>query len=159
VHEVRYERKRTFEFFPDEKKWIRTDKPVENGVMPTTEPLDDLSFLYFVRTLPLKIGDVYTLPRYWKDEGNPVTVKVLRKETVSVPAGTFNTIVVQPIIKTKGLFGDGGKAEVYFTDDDRRIPVQIKTSVKILKTMNMYLQTYTPGKRVGPPFSAPSSTN
>ena len=157
VHEVRYKRKRAIDFFPAERRWRRTDKD-ESGPMPTDQPLDDLSFVYFLRTLPLKVGDTYTLPRYFKDEGNPVTVKVLRREKVTVPVGTFNTIVVQPIIKTKGLFGDGGKAEVYVTDDDRRIPVQITTQVKVLKSLNLYLQSYTPGQRVSPPFT-PRSTD
>src|SRR5262245_30178095 len=46
VHEVTYNRKRTLEFFPAEKRWRRTDKN-ESGEMPTDQPLDDLSFLYF----------------------------------------------------------------------------------------------------------------
>lgn len=151
VHEVRYKRKRTLEFFPSERSWRRIDND-EVGTMPTDEPLDDLSFLFYVRTLPLTVGETYTLHRYWKDEGNPVTVKVLRRDTVSVPAGTFATIVVQPIIRTKGLFSEGGRAEVYFTDDERRIPVQITTrlNVPLLKSLNMYLQKYDPGKRLVP---------
>ena len=161
VHEVRYKRKRTFEFFPAEKMWRRSDKPSEYGPMPTAEPLDDLSFLYFVRTLPLELGKTYTLARYWRDEGNPVTLKVVRRELVTVGAGQFRTIVVQPIIRTKGLFAEGGKAEIYFTDDDRRIPVMIKTglSVPLLKSLNMYLQTYSPGKRVAPPFTVRGASN
>lgn len=153
LNEVRYKRNRTIDFFPAERKWVRPEKPSENGIMPTDKPLDDLSFLFYVRTLPLEIGKTYTLNRYFKEDGNPVTVKVLRREKVTVPAGTFQTIVVQPLIKTDGLFGDDGKAEVYFTDDDRRIPVQIKSRVKVLKYMNMYLQSYTPGDRLAPGFN------
>jgi hypothetical protein len=66
-----------------------------------------------------------------------------------VPAGKFNTIVVQPIIKTRGLFSEGGRAEVYFTDDDRRILVQLKSKVKILKSLDMTLDGYTPGVAIG----------
>ena len=150
VEEVRYKRKQTFDFFPEEKRWVRADKPSEFGALPTDEPLDDLSFLYFVRTLPLEVGKTYTLNRYFKDDGNPVTVQVMRKQQVTVPAGTFNTIVVRPIIKTKGLFGEGGEAEVFFTDDDRRIPVQITTKVKVLKSLNMYMDSFTPGQRLVP---------
>ena len=32
---------------------------------------------------------------------------MLRKERVRVPAGTFNAIVLQPIIKTSGIFSEG----------------------------------------------------
>jgi hypothetical protein len=145
--EVRYERKRFFEFFPEEKRYRRLDAN-ETGALPTDEPLDDISFIYFIRTLPLEVGKTYTFNRYFKEEGNPVTVRVLRRETITVPAGRFNTIVVQPIIKTKGLFSEGGRAEVYFTDDHRRILVALKTQVKILKSLDMLLQSYSPGERL-----------
>lgn len=145
--EVKYRRYRFFEFFPEERRWKRLDND-ETGTMPTDAPLDDVSFLYYVRTLPLEVGKTYVLNRYFNADGNPVTVKVLRKQTITVQAGTFKTIVVQPIIKTKGLFSEGGKAEVYFTDDDRRIVVALKSKVKILKSLDMLLETYTPGKRL-----------
>lgn len=145
--EVKYERHRTIDFFPEERRWATIDGN-DKGVLPTAEPLDDVSFLYFLRTLPLEVGKTYTFNRYFKEDGNPVTVKVLRKQKVTVPAGTFNTIVVQPIIKTKGLFSEGGKAEIYFTDDSQRILVQLKSKVKILKSLDMHLQSYTPGRRL-----------
>lgn len=34
------------------------------------------------------------------------------RERVTVPAGTFDAIVVQPVIRTLGLFGEGGEAEL-----------------------------------------------
>ena len=146
--EVRYERHRTIDFFPEERRWRTTDGK-ESGVLPTAEPLDDVSFLYFLRTIPLEVGKTYSFNRYFKDDGNPVTVKVLRKQNVNIPEmGVFRTIVVQPIIKTKGLFSEGGKAEIYFTDDEKRILVQLKSKVKVLKSLDMTLQRYEPGDRL-----------
>jgi hypothetical protein len=118
--------------------------------LTTDSPLDDVSFLYFIRTLPLEVGKTYTFNRYWKDDSNPVIARVLRKETIVVGAGRFRTIVVQPIIKTKGLFSEGGKAEVYFTDDDKRILVAIKSKVKVLKSLDLTLDKYEPGVRLTP---------
>ena len=146
--EVRYERHRTIDFFPDEGEW-RTIDGKDSGRLATDAPLDDVSFMYFVRTLPLEPGKTYSFDRYFKEDGNPVTVKVLRRETISVPAGTFRTVVVQPIIKTKGLFSEGGKAELYFTDDERRILVQLKSKVKLIGSLDMLLQTYSPGRKLG----------
>ena len=40
-------------------------------------------------SIPLEIGRTYTFNRYWKNDGNPVTIKVLRREKVKVPAGEF----------------------------------------------------------------------
>ena len=145
--EVRYERHRTFNFFPEEKRWARADND-EKGDLPTNEPLDDVSFIYFIRTMPLEVGKTYTLNRYFKEDGNPVTIQVLRKQTITVPAGKFKTIVVRPIIRTKGLFSEGGEAEVYFTDDPRRMLVALRSKVKLLKSLDMNLESYTPGRRL-----------
>lgn len=144
VHEVRYRRQRSYDFDVARRVWHRTDKD-EQGPIPTAEPLDDLSFMYYVRTLPLNVGDEYRLTRYFKESGNPVILRVLRKQTVEVPAGRFNTVVVQPTIRTSGLFGEGGRAEIYFSDDDRRIPVLIKSRVPVVGSLTMALRTYRAG--------------
>ncbi len=145
--EVNYERHRTFDFFPEQGIWKRLENG-QTGDLATAEPLDDVSFIYFIRTIPLEVGKTYTFDRYYKDSGNPVIVKVLRKETVTVPAGTFETVVVQPIIKTKGLFSEGGEAEVYFTDDHRRLVVQMKSKVPVIGSLGLQLESYMPGEKL-----------
>ncbi|MEO7520281.1 MAG: DUF3108 domain-containing protein [Gemmatimonas sp.] len=133
-----YDRVRRFEIFPERGMFKENDKPEE----PTTQnPLDDAAFLYFVRTLPLEVGKTYEFSRYFKAQGNPVKIKVLRKERVKVPAGEFSTIVVQPVIRSKGLFSEGGKAEVWITDDARRMMVQLKSKVSI-GSINLYLKAH-----------------
>jgi hypothetical protein len=143
-HEVNYRRNRSFEFYPEERRWELDNG--QTGELASSEPLDDVSFLYFVRTLPLEVGQTYTLNRYFQESGNPVIVRVLRREQITVPAGTFQTIVVQPIIRTKGLFGEGGRAEVYFSDDDRRLLVMLTSRVPIVGNLNLQLQSYQPGQ-------------
>jgi hypothetical protein len=154
--EVNYRRHRTFEFYPEQGIWKRLENG-ETGELATPEPLDDVSFLYFIRTIPLEVGETYTFDRYYKESGNPVIVQVLRKETVTVPAGTFKTIVVRPIIKTKGLFGEGGEAEVYFTDDHRRLVVQMKSKVPVIGSLGLQLESYTPGEKLAAK-AAPTSS-
>jgi hypothetical protein len=145
VHEVRYNRQRSYDFDVARRTWRRTDGSDDTGVLTTSEPLDDLSFMYFARTLPLKVGDQYRLNRYFKESGNPVVLRVVRKETISVPAGRFNTVVVQPSIRTSGLFSEGGRAEIYFSDDDRHIPVLIKSRVPLVGSLTMAMKTYRAG--------------
>jgi hypothetical protein len=142
LREVRYRRDRTFDFFPERRAWRRENG--STGTLPTARPLDDLSFLYHVRTLPLVVGETYTLRDYFKEDGNPVVLRVLRRETVEVPAGRFNTLVVRPIIRTDGLFDEGGQAEVYFTDDARRIVVLIRSRVPLVGSLTMHLERYRP---------------
>lgn len=146
LNQTTYERLRTLDFYPSERLWRRVEK-VDSGDLASDLPLDDVSFLYWARTLPFEVGKSYEFRRYYKEDGNPVIVKVLRRERVTVPAGTFDTIVVQPLIRTSGLFSDGGRAEVYFTDDARRLIVLLKTRMSI-GTLQMQLEQYTPGENL-----------
>jgi hypothetical protein len=144
--ELTHTRKRNYEIAP-ERGVFRETVTGTSDTLSTDEPLDDISFLYYVRTLSLKVGDVDTIPRYFKS-GRDVIVKVLRKETVTVPAGTFNTIVVQPTITNAGgLFGQGGKAEVYLSDDTQRTVVMLKSNVPVLGSISLTLRE----SRVGAP--------
>ncbi|WP_420128300.1 DUF3108 domain-containing protein [Longimicrobium sp.] len=144
LREGGYRRNRTYDFNPERRTFRRENG--ETGTLPTGEPLDDLSFLYFARTLPLEVGATYRLPRYFKADGNPVILQVLRRETIRVPAGQFRAIVVRPIIRTDGLFSEQGRAEVYFSDDQYRIPVFIRTDAsKLPATITMRLRSFRPG--------------
>lgn len=141
IDEGSYDRERHFEFFPDRKTFKENDKP-EAATVP--EPLDEASFLFFLRSIPLEVGQTYEFARYFRPDKNPVRVVVVRKESVKVPAGQFNTIVVRPVIKTSGIFGEGGRAEVWFTDDSTRTLVQLKSSLKF-GSLNLYLRNRRPG--------------
>jgi hypothetical protein len=147
LNQPRYKRLRTLDFFPSERVWRMKEAPQPSGPLASDRPLDDVSFLYWARTLPLEVGRTYEFNRYYKESGNPVRVQVLRRETVRVRAGTFNTIVVRPHIQTSGLFAEAEGAEVYFSDDDRRLVVMMKTKVAI-GTMTLELDTYTPGRKL-----------
>lgn len=134
------DRERQFEIYPDRGTYV------ENGEEPQPTvvlPLDDGSFMYFLRTIPLELGKEYTFNRYFRPDRNPVRIKVLRRERVSVPAGTFDAIVVQPIINARGVFSENGHAEVWLTDDDRRVMVQMKSGLKF-GSLNLYLRSYQP---------------
>ena len=136
------DRERHFEIFPEKKSWIEKEKgSTQAGV---ADPLDDGAFLYFVRTLPLEVGRTYDFDRYFRPDRNPVTIKVLRRERIKVPAGEFETIVIQPVIKTKGIFSEKGHAEMWLTDDERRMLVQLKSHLSI-GTLNLQLSAFTPG--------------
>ncbi|NNK62888.1 MAG: DUF3108 domain-containing protein [Gemmatimonadetes bacterium] len=134
----------TFDFFIDEGEWRRTDGG-EQGALSSQYPLDDISFIYYVRALPLEVGKRYVLNDYYKESGNPVILDVVRRETVKVPAGEFQTIVVRPTIQTRGLFGQGGEAELYFTDDVQRFLVMLKSKLPLLQTLEFRLTDFSTG--------------
>lgn len=133
-------RERRYEMYPERKAYQEGDEPEQPGV---ADPLDDGAFLYFVRTLPLEVGQSYRFDRYFRPDRNPVVVKVLGRETIDVPAGRFATIVIQPVIKSKGVFSEKGEARIWLSDDPRRIMVQMKTKTKI-GSLNLYLTSARP---------------
>jgi hypothetical protein len=134
---------RRFEIYPERSVFIQTSKKPPKEEASVSAPLDDGSFLYFLRTIPLVVGQTYDFNRYFRPDRNPVRIRVLRKERVSVPAGTFNAIVVQPVIKTKGIFSENGHAEVWLSDDDRHIMIQLKSKLSF-GSLNLYLKSYVP---------------
>jgi hypothetical protein len=136
------DRERLYEIYPERGTY--SEKGEVEHAPSVEDPLDDAAFLYFVRTIPLEVGATYEFNRYFRPDRNPVKIHVLRKETVKVPAGTYKTIVIQPVIKSKGIFSEKGHAEMWLTDDPRRLLVQMKSDLSI-GSLNLYLRGYVPG--------------
>src|SRR5206468_12419977 len=103
-----------------------------------------------------EVGQTYQFARCCGAERSPVAVRVLRRERVRVPAGELCAIGVQPIIKTKGIFSEGGRAEVWLSDDADRIMVQMKSKLSF-GSLNLYLTSYQRGAAPAPEHSAPVS--
>jgi hypothetical protein len=97
----------------------------------TREPLDDASFFYFARTVPLEVGQTYEFDRYFKPDRNPVTLGVLSEDSINTPAGRFAAIAIRPVFKSRGLFSEGGRAQVYLGADSTRIPLLIKSWLSV----------------------------
>jgi hypothetical protein len=137
------ERERTYEIYPDRRVYVETssDSPTEQPSVD--QPLDDGSFLYFIRTVPLDVGQNLEFNRYFRPDRNPVRVRVERKETVRVPAGSFEAVVLRPTIKTRGIFAEGGQAEVWIADSDRRELVQIRSRLSF-GSISLHLRQYIP---------------
>jgi len=121
---------RNYDIFPSRGIFHQEGKDEKPSV---PEPLDDASFFFFVRTLPLEVGKEYSFNKYFDPKANPVTIKVLPKEVVEVPAGKFPAIVLQPSFKTNGLFSEDGHAEIWLSDDEHRILLRMDTHFSIVK--------------------------
>ena len=134
---------RRFEIYPERATFIQTSNKPATEERSVGQPLDDGSFLYFVRTIPLAVGQTYDFNRYFRPDRNPVRIRVLRKERIKVPAGTFDALVIQPVIKTKGIFSENGHAEIWLSDDERHIMLQLKSKLSF-GSLNLYLKTYFP---------------
>lgn len=87
---------------------------------------DVLSGIFYTASLPLQPGSTYSFPL--NDGGETLTVNVHAeaREQIKTPAGTFNTIRVQPEAES-GLLKEKGKIWIWYSDDAARIPVQART--------------------------------
>lgn len=118
----------TFEIFPDRGYFTESGRDTTFRTPATA--IDDAGFFYLVRTLPLEVGQTYTLGRYFRLERNPLTVQVLGTETLELPDDTkVECLVVHPEIPSRGMFAPKAEARVWLTNDARRIPVQIKSKM------------------------------
>ena len=143
LNEGRRDVERSYDIFPERAVYQESGEDTTRASVKN--PLDDGSFLYFLRTIPLAVGETYSFERYFRPDRNPVTIKVLRKERISVPAGTFDAIVVQPVIKTPGIFSENGRAEIWLSDDENRIMLQMKSGLSF-GSLNLYLKSYRPAQ-------------
>ena len=141
ISEGRYKRTTSYEIYPERTEYQKEGDSVRASV---SNPLDDGSFIYAVRTAGVRVGETRRDDRYFRPDRNPVVLTGLRQDTVSVGAGTFATTVVRPTIRTSGIFSDDGQAQVWFTDDANRYPVQVKA--KFAKfSLTLTLQSVKPG--------------
>lgn len=120
-------RNEDFRIFPDSGYFRRNaDAP-----KPTSKaPLDDVAFIYFLRTMPLELKKTYRFDRYFRSEKNPVTVEVLKREEMEMPDGTkVKCLVIHPVVdEPNGMFSKTSDARIWLTDDARRIPIRIETT-------------------------------
>jgi len=106
---------------------------------------DVLSAFYFVRTCQLTVGRSIFVDNHTDKKNYPLEVKVLRKERVKVRAGEFDCVVVEPILKTPGIFEQKGSLTVWLTDDETKMPVLMKSKV-IIGSISTELISYKLGE-------------
>jgi hypothetical protein len=106
-----------FRIIPDSSRY-REDGNPQDWAAPSN-PLDELAFLYYLRTMPLKVGATYLIPRYFKTGYNPIEVRVVGRDTRQLPGGR-TAPVLDLAISSRTL-----RMGVMLTDDARRLPVEM----------------------------------
>jgi hypothetical protein len=112
-----------YQIVPDSLRY-RLEGTRQAFVTPA-DPLDELAFLYYLRTIPLEPGRTYGLRRYFKSGFNPVTVRVSGRETVQLGDGRQVTCLALTAEFARTT------AAVWLTDDARRLPVQVRIPLKM----------------------------
>ena len=120
-------RQESVDLFPDERRW-RTSTG-ETGSSPTSAPLDELSFIYFVRTLSLSSDSTLRFDRHFDAERSPTMVRLLGREQVTTKAGSFNTLVVEMRVRDPQHYKGEGTIRFSISDDRCRLPVRIESNI------------------------------
>lgn len=90
---------------------------------------DPISVIYYMRTLDLSPGKAYDFTILSDGKVYTVHARVLRREKVETPAGTFDAVVVEPRMTSGGVEREE-KLHVWYSVDERHVPVRIRTEVK-----------------------------
>jgi len=136
-HQARVARLRYLDFGPVPKKISRLEeaekygKYVQQQFPMVAGTLDELCVLYYVRTLPLTVGKTLFAKVFASKKNWELEVKVLGRERLESILGSQETLVVEPLLKFDGIFQRKGRVVVWMTDDPLRIPIRMKSEIKI----------------------------
>lgn len=117
----------------DERTYYDADGVVRSGdraipVEPGTR--DILSALYYVRGQDLRVGEDVVINTFDGGKNYEARVRVLRRESVRTGDRDYDCLVVEPQLY-EGPFVKTGRILVWLTDDDRKLPVLLKSKVKV----------------------------
>ena len=91
---------------------------------------DSYSLFYFLRTIPLIIGETIDFTAFDGKKITPFQVITKTKETINTMAGTFPCLVVKPFREGTTLLKNKGDMMIWFSDDKIRLPIQIRIKLK-----------------------------
>lgn len=134
---------RNFEVDFDQKKQKAIISDVDSGISEIKIPnylQDIISSFYYVRTQPMIEGLPIRIFVFDNGRYKEVTVKVVKKERITVDAGEFDCILVQTPI---GPFNNKSDLNIWLTDDMRRIPVLMKSKI-IIGSVRAELESILP---------------
>ena len=124
-----------------EKNLVKGTSKTQTASIPACVT-DSLSAIFYAASQPLVVGQAVRFPLADSMRTVTVAMKVEAKEEVKTPAGTFQTIRVQPTAD-EGIVKNRGRIWIWYTDDARHMPVQIRASL-FWGTITFHLQSYEP---------------
>ncbi len=120
-------RENRYEIYPDSGFYREVGR--DTTFATVREPLDDAAFLYWIRTVPLKVGKKCEYARYFRPDRNPVILEVLGRERVSVAGKKWQAIVVRPKIpRGRGIFAEKSETRIWLSDDAQRVVLAIQSN-------------------------------
>ena len=105
------------------------------GVFDIPEYVNDIiSAFYLSRTFDysnLKVNDEFHLKNFHKGKSHNLDLIYHGIEEIDVPAGKFECILIEPIVKAGGLFKSEGSIYVWLSNDELKVPVKVKSKIVV----------------------------
>ena len=121
---------------------------INSDTVTITGPVrDPYSLIFYLRSIPLKVGELLEFTSFENKISTPFKLAVTGKETIKTNAGSFKCIVVKPFSRGKALLKNEGDMQIWFSDDEKRLPIKIQIKLKF-GSMNLKLKEIT-NRKVG----------
>ena len=133
-------RDEAFDIYAAERRWKSRDGT--EGPVPSEEPLDELSFLFYLRTLPLAPESQLTLNRHFDESRNPTLVRVVGRGEVEVDAGRFRAIEVEMRVRDPRHYEGEGTIRIHLSDDRCRLLLRLESKLPGAGTATLGLASY-----------------
>lgn len=130
VNEIVVLDKNQRKYFRNHRREGRPDE-ITSGDIPANV-FDVFGSLYYTRTCPLEVGKSFTVDVQDGGKVWPLVVNVIKREKVKVKAGKYDCFMVEPVLRSAGMFvAKGKKLQVWLTADERHMPVLMRCQVFI----------------------------
>lgn len=106
---------------------------------------DAFSSLYYVRTQEIESGVDILIDNHTDRRNYPLKIIVHGKERIKVPAGEFDCVIVEPVMRYEGIFKAKGAIKIWLTDDQYKMPVKMQTEVFFLGSIIAKLKKFKRG--------------
>ena len=122
---------------PDARSWSAADG--RRGTSLSTQPLDELSFIYALRGMRIPDDSTLVLNRHYDADRNPTLVRSLGRGSVTTPAGTFATREIEMRVRDARRYRGEGVIRISLSDDACRRPVRIESRLPSAGTVVLTL--------------------
>jgi hypothetical protein len=127
------------DIYPDLHYWSGTHGAT--GSTTGEAPLDELAFVYFLRTITLLPDSIYAFDRHYDKRRVPTTVRFVKRDTLRTPAGEFDTVELEMRSKAGADFKGEWVLRLWISEDPCRLPVRMESVVPLLGKGVMTLES------------------
>ncbi|MBI4595673.1 MAG: DUF3108 domain-containing protein [Candidatus Tectomicrobia bacterium] len=135
-------RTKEIRFFPEKELVVYKRGDSQERLNLAKKVQDPLSAFYFLRTRDIHrnespiIVETFDSRRLWQ-----IQVSVIGKERIEVPAGTFETLVVQSVLDYDTFFKQKGEILIWLSEDEKKMPIKVKSKIKF-GSLEAFLERY-----------------